>query len=162
LMIPEFCDWLSHTAASKVISTDPWIIPTVQTVHIMAVTVVMAPMMMLDLRMMGVAGRRQSISEVADRVIPPVWIALCVLLLTGIILTVGEPARELTSNAFRLKMVLVVLVSLITFFAHRRIKGNPTFWEERRGAAIAVAVVSLLMWLSVATAGRWIAYLEHG
>lgn len=161
-MIPEFCDWLSHTAASTMIATKPWIIPAVQTVHIMAVTVVMAPMMMLDLRMMGVAGRRQSISEMADRLIPPVWIALCVLLLTGIILTVGEPARELTSNAFRLKMVLVVLVSLITFFAHHKIKENPTFWEERRSAAIAIAVVSLLMWLSIATAGRWIAYLEHG
>jgi hypothetical protein len=162
LIVPEFCDWLSHTAASNAISTDPWVIPAVQTVHILAVTVVMAPMMMLDLRMIGVAGRRRSIAEMADRLIPPIWIALIVLLTTGIILTIGEPARELTSNAFRLKMVLVISVSLLTFFAQRKIQGNATFWEERRGAAIAIGATSLLMWLTIATAGRWIAYLDHG
>src|SRR5277367_3197276 len=84
-MIPEFCEWLSHTSASQVISTVTWIIPAVQTVHIIAVTFVMAPMMMFDLRMMGVSGRRQSIAAVANRFIPPIWIALVALLLTGII-----------------------------------------------------------------------------
>jgi len=160
-MIPEFCEWLSHTSASQVISTVTWIIPAVQTVHIIAVTFVMAPMMMFDLRMMGVSGRRQSIAAVANRFIPPIWIALVVLLLTGIILTIGEPARELTSNAFRLKMVLVASVSLITYFVHRKIKGDACFWEMRSGSAKLVAGVSLLMWLTILSAGRWIAYLDH-
>ena len=162
LMIPEFCDWLSHTAASNLIANVPWIIPATQTVHIMAVTVVMAPMMMFDLRMIGVAGRRQSISAMANRFVPPVWPSLLVLLLTGTILTVGEPGRELLSDAFRLKMVLVVLVSAITFYLHRRLKKDDMFWDTHRFAAIGWGGVSLLMWLTILSAGRWIAYLEHG
>lgn len=161
-MIPEFCDWLSHTAASNTISTVTWIIPATQTVHIMAVTVVMAPMMMFDLRMMGVAGHRQSISQVANRFIPPIWPALLVLLATGIILTIGEPGRELISNAFRLKMVLVATVSAITYYIQRKLKGDPAFWDKRRAAAIGFSCVSLLMWVTIVTCGRWIAYLDHG
>ncbi len=162
MIIPEFCDWLSHTAASNVISTVTWIIPATQTVHIMAVTVVMAPMMMFDLRMMGVAGRRQSISQVADRFIPPIWPALLVLLATGMILTIGEPGRELLSDAFRLKMILVATVSIVTYYVQRKLRGNPSFWDEHRVAAIALAGLSLLLWLTIATCGRWIAYLDHG
>jgi hypothetical protein len=161
-MIPEFCDWLSHTSASNTISTVPWIIPAVQTVHILAVTVVMAPMMMFDLRMMGIAGRGRSISEVADRFIPPIWPSLVVLLLTGAILTVGEPGRELLSDTFRLKMILVLAVSIITFYVQRKLKSDRAFWDEHRSGAIAWAGVSLLMWLTIATCGRWIAYLDHG
>lgn len=162
MLIPEFCDWLSRTAASNLVANVPWIIPATQTVHIMAVTVVMAPMMMFDLRMIGITGRRQSISAMANRFIPPVWPSLLVLLLTGMILTIGEPGRELLSDAFRLKMVLVVVVSAITFYLHRRLKKDDMFWDTHRYAAIAWGGVSLLMWLTILTAGRWIAYLEHG
>jgi hypothetical protein len=162
MIIPQFVDWLSQTSASNTVSTVPWIIPTAQSIHIVAVTVVMAPMMMLDLRMMGVAGRRQPIASMANRFIPPIWIALIVLLCTGMVLTIGEPGRELLSDAFRLKMILVVTVSIITYFVHRQLKKDPAFWDTHRPAAIVIAVASLLMWLTILSAGRWIAYLEHG
>lgn len=162
MMIPEFCDWLSHTAASNTIANVTWIIPATQTVHIMAVTVVMAPMMMFDLRMMGIAGRQQSISQVADRFIPPIWPALLVLLATGTILTIGEPGRELLSDAFRLKMMLVATVSIITYYLQRKLRRDRSFWDNHRAAAVSWAVISLLLWLTIATCGRWIAYLSHG
>ena len=162
MLIPEFCDWLSHTAASNVIANVPWVIPATQTVHIIAVTVVMAPMMMFDLRMIGVGGQRQSISAMANRFIPPVWAALLVLFLTGMILTIGEPGRELLSDAFRLKMVLVAVVAAITYYLHRRLKKDAMFWDTHRYAAIVWGGLSLLMWLTILSAGRWIAYLEHG
>ena len=162
MLLPELSNWLSHTHASEVVSTVTWIIPTTQIIHIVCVTIVLVPMLMLDLRMMGVLGTRQSISAVADRFIPPVWIALVILFLTGVVLTIGEPGRELLSNAFRLKMILVAIVAVITFFVQRRIKGDATFWESRPGLAKLVALVSMMLWLAILTAGRMIAYLEHG
>lgn len=162
MLIPEFSNWLSQTRASEFVSTVTWIIPATQIVHIVAVTIVFVPMLMFDFRMMGWTGTRQSIAAVADRFIPPIWFALTVLFLTGVVLTIGEPGRELLSNAFRLKMIMVAIVCVITYFVHRRIKANPTFWESRPGLARLVALVSMLLWLSILTAGRMIAYLEHG
>ena len=72
MLLPEFSDWLTQTHASEVVSTVTWIIPTTQIIHIVCVTIVLVPMLMLDLRMMGVMRTRQSISAVADRFIPPI------------------------------------------------------------------------------------------
>jgi hypothetical protein len=87
---------------------------------------------------------------------------LIILFVTGVVLTIGEPNRELLSNAFRLKMILVAIVAVITFFVQRRIKGDATFWESRPGLAKLVGLISMTLWLAILTAGRMIAYLEHG
>jgi len=63
-MVQAFCDWLSNTPISLKIQTIVWIIPAVQTVHILSVSIVMASMAMLDLRLIGITGKRQPISRV--------------------------------------------------------------------------------------------------
>jgi len=158
-MVQAFCDWLSNTPVSLKIQTVLWIIPAVQTVHILSVSIVMASMAMLDLRLIGLAGKRQPISRMIDRFVPWVWRVLLILLATGTILTIGEPERELLNWAFRTKMAMVATVSLITLVVQQMNKRDATFWENRRIAAAAVGVVSLLLWVAIVTAGRWIAYV---
>jgi uncharacterized membrane protein SirB2 len=158
-MVQAFCDWLSNTSVSLKIQTVLWIIPAVQTVHILCVSIVMASMAMLDLRLIGVAGKSQSISRMVTRLVPWVWRVLLILATTGAILIVGEPDRELLNWAFRTKMAMVATVSLITLLVQQLNKRDATFWENRRIAAAAVGVVSLLLWVGIVTAGRWIAYV---
>ena len=158
-MVQAFCDWLSNTPVSLKIQTVVWIIPAIQTVHILSVSIVMASMAMLDLRLMGIAGKRQPISRMVDRFVPWVWRVLLILFTTGAILTIGEPSRELLNWAFRTKMVMVASVSLITLAVQLMNRRDATFWENRRIAAAVVGVVSLLLWLAIVTAGRWIAYV---
>lgn len=158
-MVQAFCNWLSNTPVSLKIQTVLWIIPAVQTIHILSVSIVMASMAMLDLRLMGVAGKSQPISRMVDRFVPWVWRVLLILFATGVVLTIGEPERELLNWAFRTKMAMVATVSLITLAVQLMNKRDATFWENRRIAAAAVGVVSLLLWVGIVTAGRWIAYV---
>ncbi len=158
-MVQAFCDWLSNTPVSLKIQTVLWIIPAVQTIHILSVSIVMASMAMLDLRLMGIAGKRQPISRMVTRFVPWVWRVLLILATTGAILIIGEPGRELLNWAFRTKMAMVATVSLITLLVQQMNKRDATFWENRRFAAAAVGVVSLLLWVGIVTAGRWIAYV---
>jgi len=157
-MIQSFCDWLSNTPLSLTIQTVMWIIPAVQTVHILCVAIVMSCMGMLDLRLVGVTGRRQSISQVVSRFVPWVWGALPVLLASGTVLIIGEPARELLNPYFRTKMAMLVTVSGITFVIQRQNKKDANYWESRRAAATLTGLASLLLWVGIVTAGRWIAY----
>jgi Family of unknown function (DUF6644) len=158
-MVQAFCDWLSNTPVSLKIQTVVWIIPAVQTVHILSVSIVMASMAMLDLRLMRIAGKRQPISSMVERFVPWVWRVLLILAATGAILIIGEPGRELLNWAFRTKMAMVATVSLITLAVQLMNQRDATFWENRRIAAAAVGVVSLLLWVAIVTAGRWIAYV---
>ena len=157
-MIQSFCDWLSNTPLSLTIQTVMWIIPAVQTVHILCVAIVMSSMAMLDLRLVGVAGRRQSISQVVSRFVPWVWGALPVLLASGTILIIGEPARELLNPYFRAKMVMLATVSVITFVVQRQNQKDVHYWERQRTVAGLIGLASLLLWVGIVTAGRWIAY----
>jgi uncharacterized membrane protein SirB2 len=157
-MIQSFCDWLSNTSLSLIIQTVMWIIPTVQTVHILCVAIVMSSMAMLDLRLIGVAGRRQTIAQMVSRFVPWVWGALPVLLTSGIILIVGEPSRELLNPYFRAKMAMLATVIVITFVVQRQNKKDAKYWEGRKTAALLTGLASLLLWVGIVTAGRWIAY----
>jgi uncharacterized membrane protein len=162
MTIPAFCDWLSNTSVSQAIQNHNWVIPSVQSMHILAIATVMASIVMLNVRLLGVNGRRQTVPEVAHRFLPWAWCAVCVLAATGIILIIGEPARELESQVFWIKMSLLVCVLSLTGAVQLGAFRGESFWEKRRVLASITAVASLGMWVAIVAAGRWIAYMGHG
>jgi hypothetical protein len=156
-VVQSFCDWLSNTPLSLKIQTVLWIIPAVQTIHILCVAIVMSTMAMLDFRLVGLAGRNQPISRTVNRWVPWVWGTLPVMLLTGCILIIGEPTRELMNPYFRAKMVMLLVVVAITLLLHVKNK-DAAYWQTKALAAKFAGSVSLLLWVGIVAAGRWIAY----
>ena len=145
-VIREFAEWLSHTSPSMLIQThNAWVIPTIQSVHIIAIGVVLTSVLMIDLRILGWAGHDQTLRETTDRFGPWLSWALLVQLITGISMVVGEPVRALLSFSFWLKMSLVVVGALIQTLVNRR----SVKW---------LAIVTLLMWVGIVVLGRLIAY----
>ena len=162
MTIQNFSDWLASTALSEAIQNVTWVIPTVQTIHILSISVVMSSVLVVYLRVMGLLGRSQSVEQVMHRFLPWVWYTLVVLLFTGIILIIGEPGRSLQNGASILTMSLLIAVVIITFFFQLAARGNATFWESnrtRRTLGRVVASISLLMWVAIVCAGRMIAYV---
>ena len=139
-----------------------WVIPGVQTIHILAISVVMASAVMIDLRLLGAFSRTQSVHDVSQRFVPWIWVAVGVLALSGGLLIIGEPGRELLNQVFWLKMTLLVCALSVTGVFQYVADHALGFWERRRGAASALAIASLLLWVGILAAGRWIAYWEHG
>jgi hypothetical protein len=155
------CAWLEETRLSQAIQVTKWIVPTVQTVHILAIAVVAGSVLMINLRLIGAFGTDQALKSVASRYLPFVWWPLLILLATGAVMIVGEPPRSLKSPAFQIKMALLVAALLVTGLFQLLLKRDPTFGDPgggRRGAATALAVLSMLLWTGIIFAGRWIAY----
>ena len=119
-MLETFINWLAATPPSVVIQKVFWIIPTVQIAHILAISVVLASMAMFDLRLLGLAGTRNSIASLSRRFMPWLWSALIVLALSGSILIVGEPKRALGNVAFELKMALLATAIAVTVWRSMR------------------------------------------
>src|SRR4051794_8530967 len=104
-MLTWFSNWLASSYLNSVFSdtthTATWlIIPTSQSMHILAVAVVMMSVALINLRLLGVAGTRQSSARLIEQTTPWIWPALMILLLTGTIQTIAEPERELLNPVF--------------------------------------------------------------
>jgi uncharacterized membrane protein SirB2 len=113
-LINSLCVWLDQTALSQAIQAIGWVVPTVQTVHIMSVAVVIISALMLDLRLIGVVGVDQPLDRVWVRFLPFVWWPLLILLATGALMIIGEPARSLKNPVFQLKMALLLGAMIVT------------------------------------------------
>jgi hypothetical protein len=161
-MIQSFCDWLAATSLSQAFAGANWFVPTVQTVHILSIAVVLITLGMLDFRLLRLTRRGPPVEAMVGSFVPWTWRALGVLLVTGILLTITEPNRELMNDAFRLKMLLVTLLAVLTLVVQRRTARQPDYWNASpagRRLGVVLGVASLLLCLSIVAAGRLIAYV---
>lgn len=158
-----FCHWLEATSLSQAIQGTDWLIPLLQTIHILAIATLMASILMINLRLAGLVGRGQPAVTVAKRFLPPIWWTVIILLCSGIPLIIAEPARALENPIFGLKMALLATVLILTLIYQQPLKAKPDFWERSRARAAAVktiAFLSSILWVGVVFAGRWIAYTQ--
>jgi hypothetical protein len=167
-MLEDFSEWLTQTQLSAFLADtthlSTWlIIPVSQAIHILGVAIVMISVGILNLHLLGFAGTRRSFAQLAGQLIPWIWGALIVLLVTGTLQTIAEPGRELLNLGFRAKMVLLLIVAAITMIYQITLTRDPHYWEytpQRRQAGRMLATISLVLWVGIAVAGRLIAYLD--
>ncbi|MGA2894459.1 MAG: DUF6644 family protein [Xanthobacteraceae bacterium] len=158
--LAAFCTWLDQTPLSQAIQTHAWVVPTVQTIHILTIAVVMGSILMIDLRLLGILDRGQPVERVFARFLPFIWWPLLILFATGTIMIIGEPARSLRNPVFQLKVVLIlaaVSVTLAIVRTNRSPAGRGIVQSPRLPVRL-LAVLSLTIWVGVIFAGRWIAY----
>jgi len=159
-MIESFCDWLSTTPVSIAFQEASWFVPLVQTVHILAIAIVLAAVAMLSLRLIVMSSGTFEQGLSTDW-IPWVWSALVVLLITGVLLTITEPSRELLNMVFRIKMLLVLVLAGTLTIIQVRVRRDKRYWTSspsRQRVARFIGVLCLVLGVCLVTAGRWIAY----
>jgi hypothetical protein len=157
--------WLAATPLSHTIQATDWIIPSLQTIHILCVAAVFSSAIVVDLRIWRLLERDEPLPEVARRFLPTIWPLLLILLLTGSLLIVGEPRRSLLNTTFYLKMALLAVAIALTAGLQGSITASPNSWDHDRRRRIAgrfAATVSILVWCGILFAGRWIAYTQAG
>ncbi len=138
--------------------------PMVQTVHILGVSAVMGSIVLIDLKILGLALRRQHLSELVRRVMPWMWSALPAIALSGLVFVFARPQRYADNRVFGLKFMMLAGAVVLAIVFQRLMRKDREFWERsgaHRWAARAIAACSLILWLGVVMAGRWIAYADY-
>jgi putative copper export protein len=144
--------WLSQTQASETLRAADWIIATLQTVHILAIAMLLSSVLLIGLRVLRAAAPgAPSLPDTARRFAGWIWSGLGLLALTGATLMIAEPKRTLPNATFQLKMLLLVLAALVTLTLLARLRRAPAGLRP-------LALAALALWCAVAVAGRFIAY----
>jgi hypothetical protein len=158
----QFAEWLSQTYLSILIQNhNSWVIPTIQSIHIAGIGVVLGSVFMVDLRILGWAGMDQTLRQTTNRFGPWLTGALCALLATGVLMVVGEPVRELVTVSFWLKMSLLAVGIFVAAAFQISLRKHEDRWEDavRSRASIKwLAILTFLIWVAIIILGRLIAY----
>ena len=156
--------WLAATSLSHTIQSVTWIIPALQTVHILCVAIVFSSAVLVDLRIFRLFERDEPLRDVTRRFLLPIWPVLAILLITGSLLIIGEPRRSLLNTTFYLKMALLIAAMVLTARLQRTVPALPDGLEQpsRRLTRQLLATLSVLVWCGILFAGRWIAYTQVG
>ncbi len=158
-MVHGFAQWLQSTRLSVTIQSVDWIIPTVQSIHIVTIALVFGSLLTIALRVLGRVRTDQPLPAVLERFVPWIRNGILVLAATGLVLIVGEPVRELMSLSFWVKMGLLAcgIVSAAAFcrsVERRPAGGDPGPTTAAKWGAVATVV----LWLLIIFLGRAIAY----
>lgn len=151
----------AHDMAVQLLSTVPGLPPIVQTLHLLAIAAVMGSVVMIDLKVLGLALRSQGTSELVARLMPWTWWALPVLFLSGLMFVLARPGRYFSNPMFGAKLVLLSVAVLAAALLQWWSRKHAVEWSRPRAFPKLLAALSLAAWIGVALAGRWIAYVDY-
>jgi hypothetical protein len=156
----SFFQWCENSLIGAGIRHSTWQFPIIETIHLLGLTILFGSLMVVDLRLLGIVLRRHSVAVVASDFMIWFWTALLISVCTGVAMFLSEATRMSYNSAFFVKIVLIVLAVAFHLTVHRGVvspgASNSAFMGK------FAACLSLLCWLSVALAGRAIAFVVRG
>jgi hypothetical protein len=152
-----FFEWCETTGVGEIVRASLWLFPVIEAFHLVAFALLGGVVLAVDLRMLGLAFRSQPVATLARETRPWLWGSVTVMLVSGILLFLSEAVKCYYSIPFRIKIVALVLAIVFTGSVRNRVAAaDPArvgpFWGR------AAAVVSLVLWGTVAWGGRWIGF----
>jgi hypothetical protein len=156
--------WLQSTALARTISENEILFPWIESIHVLAIVLVVGTIAIVDLRLIGVASLDRAAGRLMRDVLPFTWGAFAVAAITGSLLFSSNARTYAHNFFFQGKLVLLVLAGLNMAVFHVVGAGDIERWGATRKtplAAKAAGAASLLVWATVVGFGRWIGFTVH-
>ncbi|WP_374662299.1 hypothetical protein [Inhella sp.] len=133
--------------------THPWAYPALEVVHLLGIALLLGNLVLVELRLFGFA-RALPLPELGRAALPLALSGFALAAASGLLMFASQAMELLANRAFTLKMGLLMLAGCNAAAFHAR-------GGLRHGDLLArlQALLSLLLWLAILVAGRWIAYL---
>jgi hypothetical protein len=157
--------WLAAWAAaleasglSFMLRDSTWVYPLANLGHIVGLSLLVGPIVVLDLRLLGV-GRTVPVAGLSRTLTPIAMAGLVLQILSGLLLFTADASALVANNVFLIKACLLV-VGIANAIAFRRIWRHALEGWDGDPPALGrlQAALSIVFWLGVAISGRLIAY----
>lgn len=152
---------LEDTAVATAVRQSGWMFPAIETVHVMAIVLVVGTIWIADLRMMGLASTSQKIGKVLTSTLPVTWTAFLVALVTGSVMFASSAVTYAGNLAFQIKILLLLFAGTNMLLFHWYTRQGLHHWDHVSappGFMRAAGGASMVFWAGVITAGRWIGF----
>ena len=122
-LLPLF-HWLGRSWLGVSMSQSTYGFAVVEIIHLLALAVLGGVVLLVDLRLLGIGLRNQSVSKLARELSPLLLVSLVLMIVSGLLLVASASTKYYYNEAFRLKMVLFGAGLLFYFAVHRRVTGD--------------------------------------
>ena len=147
--------WLESTSFGTAVRNTVWGYPYVQWIHFTGLSLWVGTIVAVDLRLLGLAGRRHTAAELADQLLPWTWTGLGIAVLGGFLLFSSIATSYVQNAAFQVKVPLL----LVGIAYHIVIQGKVGQWGQAPDTppvAKLAGLIELMLWLGVVTAATYI------
>lgn len=160
-MIDTLLDAIGDSSVGMFIAESATAFPWIEVAHVLGIVVVFGSILLVDLRLIGLAGRDYPPLSFSRTILPVTWGAFIIAVITGALMFTSNPHGYFDNNMFRVKMLLLVLAGLNMFVFHLvtmrggRVNDGP---GPLPGGARIAGLISVALWLAVIACGRWIGF----
>ena len=155
------CQWMQDTSWATSVRESLNLYPALYTLHIFGFVIMVSATSALNLRLLGWSMRNRSVQSVAEIALPWFKWGLFANLATGFVVFASQAVAMYTNTAFRVKILLVLLVgvNILIFEAtsYKRV-GDWGRNEVSPFSARMTAAISFLLWFGIVAMSRVIGF----
>lgn len=153
-------EWLSNQSWAQAISGS-MAFGILECLHVVGMAMLFGSVAILDLRLLGFCGRDQSVRALAHATLRWTWLGFVLAMITGFLLFAGAADRYAQNRAFQFKLAALALAGVNMALFHLSAWRRVSTWDvgvPTPPAAVIAGALSVLLWICVVAAGRWIAF----
>lgn len=161
-MITDLLDWLENSPLGLGIAESAWWFPILESLHVISLALVVGSIAVVDLRLLGLASKDRSISELSQELVPFTWWSFAGAALTGFLLFSSNANGYMANPLFKVKLLLLLLAAVNMGYFHFVTFRTVDQWDHGSvipGSAKAAGGISLAIWISIIVVGRWIGFV---
>lgn len=136
--------------------------PWLESIHVLAIVLVVGSIAMVDLRLLGWASCERPLRRLTAEMLPITWIAFGFALITGSLMFCAKAMTYGHNLFFLLKMGVLLLAGCNMLYFHAVTFRGADAWGTPHSnlplAARTAGGLSLLSWICIVALGRWIGY----
>jgi len=153
--------WVYDTELAVAMRENALLFPWVESIHVVALSLVLGSIAVLDLRLIGVAWRNRPLPELLRDVLRVTWVAFAIAVITGALLFASNAVAYAHNTCFQWKLGLLALIGVNTGVFHSFVEPRLTRAAARDALPVLARVsgaLSIVLWISVTAFGRWIGF----
>ena len=151
-MLLHLCRWLQGNSFIALINGTAWTAAALEIVHYFSMFILVGSMVIVDLRVLGLVGRQQDATQLADRLFPWIWASLALNFLSGFFMFAGSAIAYYRNDIFYDKVGVVLLAIIANIVVQQKVRK----WDQlpaMPASAKLIAVVSIGLWIGAIIAG---------
>jgi len=162
-MLQQFWVAVENTSISTAVRESTWLFPTIESIHVLSLVMVVGSIMVVDLRLLNLASRQRSVRELTEEVLPWTWTAFACAATTGTLLFSSSAHRYVGIWQFETKMCMLALAAINMGIFHLGAFRSVAHWDQAPAkpplAAKLAGGISLAIWITIVALGRWVGFV---